>query len=85
MQPADYTELSQVIGIPLVTGRNNLIEEDIAEKFDGDMGDSKLHGDALNKEKRNSQKCVDSNYSLGGWFFMALYSKSKQRKLFYMI
>ena len=31
MQPADYTELSQVIGIPLVTGRNNLIEEDIPE------------------------------------------------------
>ena len=31
----------------------DLIEEDIAEKFDGNMGDSKLHGDALNKEKRN--------------------------------
>ena len=31
----------------------NLIEEDLAETFDPQMGDSKLHGDALNKEKRN--------------------------------
>ena len=36
----------------------DLIEEDIAEKFDGDMGDSKLHGDSLNKEKRNSQNAI---------------------------
>ena len=33
----------------------DLIEEDLAENFDPQMGDSKLHGDALNKEKRNSQ------------------------------
>ena len=33
----------------------DLIEEDLAEKFEPQMGDSKLFGDALNKEKRNSQ------------------------------
>ena len=33
----------------------DLIEEDLAEKFEPQMGDSKLYGDALNKEKRNSQ------------------------------
>ena len=33
----------------------DLIEEDLTENFDPQMGDSKLHGDALNKEKRNSQ------------------------------
>ena len=32
----------------------DLIEEDLTEKFDPQMGDSKLHGDALNKDKRNS-------------------------------
>ena len=31
------------------------IERDLAEKFDPQMADSRLHGDALNKEKRNSQ------------------------------
>ena len=33
----------------------NLIEEDLADTFDSQMGDSKLHGDSLNKEKRDSQ------------------------------
>ena len=34
----------------------DLIEKDLTEKFDSQFQDSKLHGDALNKEKRNSQK-----------------------------
>ena len=33
----------------------DLIAEDLTEKFDSQMADSRLHGDALNKEKRNSQ------------------------------
>ena len=33
----------------------DLIEEDLSEKFEPQMVDSKLYGDALNKEKRNSQ------------------------------
>jgi len=33
----------------------NIIEKDLTENFDSQMADSKLHGDALNKEKRNSQ------------------------------
>ena len=33
----------------------DLIEKDLTEKFDPSMADSRLHGDALNKEKRNSQ------------------------------
>ena len=32
-----------------------LIESDLAEHFDEQMADSRLHGDALNKDKRNSQ------------------------------
>ena len=33
----------------------DIIEKDLTEKFDQSMADSKLHGDALNKDKRNSQ------------------------------
>ena len=33
----------------------DIIERDVSGTFDEQMGDSKLHGDALNKEKRNSQ------------------------------
>lgn len=33
----------------------NIIEKDLTENFDDSMGDSRLHGDALNKDKRNSQ------------------------------
>ena len=32
----------------------NIIERGLTENFDPSMGDSRLHGDALNKEKRNS-------------------------------
>ena len=33
----------------------DIIEEELTENFDPQMADSRLHGDALNKEKRNSQ------------------------------
>ena len=33
----------------------DIIERDVSETFDEQMADSKLHGDALNKDKRNSQ------------------------------
>ena len=52
----------------------DIIERDVSETFDEQMGDSKLHGDALNLEKRNSQNALDSNDSLGRWFLVALYS-----------
>ena len=32
-----------------------IVERDLTENFDPQMADSRLHGDALNKEKRNSQ------------------------------
>jgi len=32
-----------------------ILDRDLTEKFDEQMADSKLHGDALNKDKRNSQ------------------------------
>ena len=33
----------------------DLLSEDLTENFDSQMADSRLHGDSLNKEKRNSQ------------------------------
>ena len=48
----------------------DLIEEDLAEKFDPQMADSKLHGDALNKEKRNSQNAwIPTNHWVGGFIW----------------
>jgi len=31
----------------------DIIERDVSKTFDQQMGDSRLHADALNKEKRN--------------------------------
>ena len=32
-----------------------VLEEDLSDKFESNMADSRLHGDALNKDKRNSK------------------------------
>ena len=45
----------------------DLIAEDLTEKFDPQMQDSKLHGDALNKDKRDSQNAwVPTTHWVGG-------------------
>jgi PKHD-type hydroxylase len=51
----------------------DIVERDLTEKFDTTMADSRLHGDALNKEKRNSQNTwIPSNHWVGGflWSFV---------------
>ena len=46
------------------------IEEDLTETFDPQMADSKLHGDALNKEKRNSQNAwIPTQHWVGGFLW----------------
>jgi predicted 2-oxoglutarate/Fe(II)-dependent dioxygenase YbiX len=48
----------------------DIIEEDLSEKFDLEMRDSKLHGDQLNKEKRNSKNAwVPTHHWLGGFLW----------------
>ena len=48
----------------------DLIEEDLIEKFDSKMADSRLHGDALNKDKRNSQNAwVPTDHWVGGFLW----------------
>ena len=47
----------------------NILVKDI-EKFNSDMGDSKLMGDALNKDKRNSKNAwVPTNHWIAGFLW----------------
>lgn len=46
------------------------IEEDLALKFDTEMKDSKLHGDQLNKEKRNSKNAwIPTHHWVAGFLW----------------
>ena len=48
----------------------NIIEEDLNLNFDSQMGDSKLMGDALNKEKRNSKNAwIPTNHWVAGFLW----------------
>jgi len=48
----------------------DIIERDVSETFDQEMGDSKLFGDSLNKEKRNSQNAwIPSTHWVGGFLW----------------
>ena len=47
-----------------------IIEKDISKNFDDQMADSRLHGDALNKDKRNSQNAwIPTDHWLGGFMW----------------
>ena len=48
----------------------DLIEEDLTEKYDPQMADSRVHGDSLNKEKRNSQNAwIPTEHWVGGFIW----------------
>ena len=60
-----------------------LIEEDLSLKFDEYMGDSKLMGDALNKDKRNSQNAwVPTNHWLGGFMWHYISRANRENFLY---
>ena len=51
----------------------DLIEEDLSEKFDSNMDDSKIAGDTLNRDKRDSQNAwVPTSHWVGGliWHYV---------------
>ena len=59
----------------------DIIEEDIAENFDHKMADSRLSGDALNKDKRSSQNAwIPTTHWVGG--FMWHYIERANRENF---
>ena len=61
----------------------SLIEEDLSLKFDQDMGDSRLMGDALNKDKRNSQNAwVPTNHWLGGFMWHYISRANRENFLY---
>ena len=62
----------------------NLIEEDLTENFDSQMGDSKLHGDALNKEKE-IHKMHGFQLNIGLVDLCGIIYREQIERTFYMI
>jgi PKHD-type hydroxylase len=61
----------------------NLIEEDLSIKFDSGMADSRLHGDALNKEKRNSQNAwIPSHHWTAGFMWHYIQRANRENFLY---
>ena len=61
----------------------DIIEKDLSIKFDPQMGDSRLMGDALNKDKRNSQNAwVPSNHWLGGFMWHYISRANRENFLY---
>ena len=61
----------------------DLIEEDLTEKFDPQMADSRLHGDQLNKEKRNSQNAwIPTNHWVGGFIWHYIQRANRENFLY---
>ena len=61
----------------------DLIEEDLTEKFDPGMADSRLHGDALNKEKRNSMNAwVPTSHWVGGFIWHYIMRANRENFLY---
>ena len=61
----------------------DLIEEDISEKFDVEMRDSRLHGDALNKEKRNSQNAwIPTSHWCAGFLWHYIQRANRENFLY---
>ena len=61
----------------------DIIEKDLSIKFDQEMGDSRLMGDALNKDKRNSQNAwVPTNHWLGGFMWHYIQRANRENFLY---
>ncbi len=61
----------------------DIIEEDLAENFDSQMGDSKLFGDVLNRDKRNSQNAwIPTHHWLGGFIWHYIERANRENFLY---
>ena len=70
-----YTELPQDV--------IEIIERELSEQFDPQMEDSKLHGDALNKEKRNSQNAwIPTTHWIGGFMWHYIMRANRENFLY---
>ena len=60
-----------------------IIEKDLTETFDPQMADSKLYGDALNKEKRNSQNAwIPTQHWVGGFLWHYIERANRENFLY---
>lgn len=60
-----------------------IIERDLSESFDGQMADSRLHGDSLNKEKRNSKNAwVPTVNWIGGFIWHYIQRANRENFLY---
>jgi len=60
-----------------------LIESDLAENFDEQMADSRLHGDALNKDKRNSQNTwIPTSHWVAGFLWHYVQRANRENFLY---
>lgn len=61
----------------------DIIEKDLLEKFESSMADSKLHGDQLNKEKRNSQNTwIPTNHWIAGFLWHYVQKANRENFLY---
>lgn len=61
----------------------DILVEDLEENFDDQMGDSRLMGDALNKEKRNSQNAwVPTTHWIGGFLWHYIQRANRENFLY---
>ena len=61
----------------------DILERDVQEKFDHEMGDSMLYGDALNKDKRNSQNAwIPTSHWVGGFLWHYIERANRENFLY---
>ena len=61
----------------------DIIEEELIENFDPQMADSKIYGDALNKDKRNSQNAwIPTTHWVGGYIWHYIMRANRENFLY---
>ena len=61
----------------------DIIERDLTEQYDPQMADSKLYGDALNKDKRNSQNAwIDTSHWVAGFLWHYVQRANRENFLY---
>ena len=60
----------------------DIIERDVSETFDEQMGDSKLHGDALNKERNSQNAWIPTTHWVGGFLWHYIQRANRENFLY---
>ena len=63
----------------------DILEKDAVQNFESQMADSKLYGDALNKDKRNSQNAwIPTTHWIGGFIWHYVQRANRENFLYYI-